>query len=176
MAGGKLRAISAVRRRTGAVCLAALLGLSAPTAALAAKGSGPTATAASSSPTATAASSTAAVTPTAPSGSNPLSGGVNPVSPVPTTTTTTPTAVNTTATAGGSGVSTASALAIVVGALVLIGGISLYIWRDARRRAPVRTATASGPETRVPGSKRPPKARKLSPAERKRRKRGRAKR
>jgi hypothetical protein len=59
--------------------------------------------------------------------------------------------------------------------LMVLGGISLYIWRDARRRAPVR-AHAGGPidEGRRAGSKARPKPRKLSPAERKRRKRGRA--
>jgi hypothetical protein len=59
--------------------------------------------------------------------------------------------------------------------MIVLGGISFYIWRDARRRAPVR-AHAAGPigEGRRTGSKQRAKPRKLSPAERKRRKRGRA--
>jgi hypothetical protein len=58
--------------------------------------------------------------------------------------------------------------------VVVLGGIALFIWRDARRRAPQRGG--EGYEIRRSGSKRPPKQRKLSPAERKRRKRGRARR
>jgi hypothetical protein len=58
-----------------------------------------------------------------------------------------------------------------VGAIVILAGISFFIWRDARRRAPVKpgvvAATAGGSKPRR-GS------RKLSPAERRRRKRGRA--
>jgi hypothetical protein len=131
--------------------------------------SGPTATAAATSP-ATATTAT----------SNPLTGGVNPVAPVPTTTSTTPTVVstNSTGTAGSSSLSTGSALAIVVGAVVLIGGISYFIWHDARRRAPVRARSgdALAGDSRRAGSKPPAKPRKLSPAERRRRKRGRAKR
>jgi hypothetical protein len=117
--------------------------------------------------------------PITPNGStNPLSGGVSPVSPTPTPTASTPTQVITNATsqtAGGSTLSSASALAIVVGAVVVLGGISFFIWRDARRRAPVRTTDAgAGDAGRRTGSKAPPKPRKLSTAERKRRKRGKA--
>lgn len=102
--------------------------------------------------------------------SNPLSPGLPiPSTPAPTTTATVPT-VATTSTGGG-GVSSGSAIAIAIGAMVVLGGISLFIWRDARRRAPVRqraaVATSGGPKQRV-------KPRKLSPAERRRRKRGRA--
>jgi hypothetical protein len=57
----------------------------------------------------------------------------------------------------------------------VLGGISFYIWRDARRRAPARTrGVAAVGEGRRVGSKQRAKPRKLSPAERKRRKRGRA--
>jgi hypothetical protein len=65
-----------------------------------------------------------------------------------------------------------------VGAVVVLVGISLFIWRDARRRAPVK-ATGGGSEIDgrgAPGSKARTKPRKLSPAERRRRKRGRARR
>ncbi len=55
---------------------------------------------------------------------------------------------------------------------MVIVGIGYAILRDARRRT--RTRHAAAPAERIPGSKRPAKARKLSPAERKRRKRGRA--
>jgi hypothetical protein len=62
---------------------------------------------------------------------------------------------------------------------VVLTGIAFFIWRDARRRAPVRgtaDATAGMPGGPSRGSKAPPKPRKLSPAERRRRKRGRAQR
>ena len=57
---------------------------------------------------------------------------------------------------------------------MLIGGISFFIWRDARRRAPVRHAHATAGVGGRAGSKRPIKPRKLSAAERRRRKRGKA--
>jgi hypothetical protein len=58
--------------------------------------------------------------------------------------------------------------------VIVLGGIAFFIWRDARRRAPVRTAEAGVGSGRRTGSKPPPKPRKLSPAERRRRKRGKA--
>ncbi len=81
-------------------------------------------------------------------------------------------------TAGGGGLSGSSAIAIAIGAFAVLGGISYFIWRDARRRAPVaaRAGGDDGARQNRPGSKAPPKARKLSAAERRRRKRGRAKR
>jgi hypothetical protein len=70
------------------------------------------------------------------------------------------------------------AAAIAVGAIIVLGGIALFIWHDARKRAPLRrraATAAAGAEGRAhPGSKARPKPRKLSPAERRRRKRGRA--
>lgn len=106
------------------------------------------------------------------------SGPGNALGPLPqntasvvTSTTSQPSAINTTTTAGTSSVSSTGILAIAVGAVIIIGGIAYYIWRDARRHAPVKhgvvAATASGSKPR-------PKQRKLSAAERKRRKRGRA--
>jgi hypothetical protein len=62
----------------------------------------------------------------------------------------------------------------VVGAIVVLGGIAFFIWRDARRRAPVKAGAVGTDGRGRTGSKPPPKPRKLSPAERKRRKRGRA--
>ena len=105
--------------------------------------------------------------------SSPLSPGL-PASPTPAPTATTPTVIQTssTNTTGGSSLSGSAALFIAIGAVVVLGGIALFIWRDARRRAPQRGG--EGYEIRRSGSKRPPKQRKLSPAERKRRKRGRA--
>ena len=108
-------------------------------------------------------------------------GGASPFTPgLPTpsvSTATTPTVPlnvpSTTSTAGSSSFSTSDAVAVAIGALVLIGGISYFIWRDARRRAPSRHAHAAEVAGRA-GSKRAPKPRKLSPAERRRRKRGRA--
>jgi hypothetical protein len=61
--------------------------------------------------------------------------------------------------------------------VIVLSGISFFIWRDARRRAPVRRAATAGAgidgRSRT-GSKARQKPRKLSQAERKRRKRGRA--
>jgi hypothetical protein len=112
-------------------------------------------------------------------GTNPLSPGFpQPSVSAPTTTSTqvVPTVQSTTTAGSGSGFSGRSAFIIAVGALVVLGGISFFIWRDARRRAPTRTsAWAPGlEEGRRQGSKARPKSRKLSPAERRRRKRGRA--
>jgi hypothetical protein len=115
--------------------------------------------------------------PAAAQGTNPLA----PVFPQPSVsvppTTTAPPTVTTTATAGsGSGFSGNSGIIIAIGAVVVLGGISFYIWQDARRRAPVRHR--AGAETidegRRSGSKQRAKPRKLSPQERRRRKRGRA--
>jgi hypothetical protein len=114
-----------------------------------------------------------------------LAQGTNPLSPgfpqqsvsVPTTPTATPTVASTATAGGGSGLSGSSAIIIAIGALVVLGGISLFIWRDARRRAPVRHRSAEAGELgegRRSGSKQRAKPRKLSPAERRRRKRGRA--
>ena len=138
----------------------------------------PSAAPAASSTAATTAAPT--TTPVIPSlggqGSNPLTPGFpQPSVSIPTTTTATPTVPATTSGAGGSGLTGNSAIIIAIGAIIVLGGISFYIWRDARRRAPVH-ARAAGPidEGRRAGSKARPKPRKLSPAERKRRKRGRA--
>jgi hypothetical protein len=106
--------------------------------------------------------------------SNPFSPGL-PVTPAPTPTAPTATTPTTTTTStSGGGLSGADAVAIAIGAIALIAGISLYIWRDARRRAPVRHHMASAEEGGRAGTKARPKPRKLSPAERRRRKRGRA--
>jgi hypothetical protein len=109
--------------------------------------------------------------------SNPLTPGFpQPSVSTPTTTTTTPT-IQTTATAGsGSAFSGNSAIIIAIGAIVVLGGIALFIWRDARRRAPSghRLISPIDAEGRRAGSKARPKPRKLSPAEKRRRKRGRA--
>jgi hypothetical protein len=107
---------------------------------------------------------------------NPLSPGLPQEQPsIPTTTAPPVVAPTTTTTPGASGLSAGSAFAIGIGAIVILAGISFFIWRDARRRAPVRqralAATAGGARA---GSKPKPKPRKLSPAERRRRKRGRA--
>lgn len=109
----------------------------------------------------------------------------NPLSPltpsVPqatsTTSATAPVAVQTTTTSGNSTLSGTNAIVIAIGAIVLIAGISFFIWYDARRRAPVRhrTAEATAGGSARPGTKPKPKPRKPSPAERRRRKRGRAK-
>jgi hypothetical protein len=103
--------------------------------------------------------------------SNPFSGGLTV--PGETATTPTTTAVVDTSTSGaGGGFSGTSAIAIAVAAFVVIVGIAAALFRDARRRT--GGSRHAKPEERVPGSRRPPKARKLRPAERRRRKRGRS--
>ncbi len=134
-------------------------------------------------PAALAASTTATQAPAATQslgaqpGSNPLSLGFpQPSVSIPATpTTVAPTVTGTTSAGSGSGFSGSSAFIIAIGAIIVLGGISLFIWRDARRRAPARTrATGAIGEGRRTGSKQRTKPRKLSPAERRRRKRGRA--
>lgn len=107
--------------------------------------------------------------------SNPFSPGL-PVAPPTTSTTTTSTTLPSTTSTGGGSLGSGGAIAIAVGALLVLGGISFFIWRDARRRAPVRhrAAVATAGDGSRSGSKQRPKPRKLSPAERRRRKRGRA--
>jgi len=109
--------------------------------------------------------------------SNPLS----PAFPQPTvqtqTTTTSVSTIQTSATAGsGSAFSGSSALFIAIGAVVVLGGISYFIWRDARKHAPKghRLVAPIDAEGRRAGSKPRPKPRKLSQTEKRRRKRGRA--
>ena len=107
---------------------------------------------------------------------SPLSPGFPQPSVSTPTTTTTPTITTTPTSGSGSGFSGSSALIIAIGAIVVLGGISLFIWRDARRRAPTRNRALApiDAEGKRAGSKARPKPRKLSPAERRRRKRGRA--
>jgi hypothetical protein len=83
----------------------------------------------------------------------------------------------TSTTSGDSGLSGGGIVLVVIGAVILIGGIAYFIWRDSRRHTRGRhaaTAKSQPPRPSVPGSKRPTKARQLSAAEKKRRKRGRA--
>jgi hypothetical protein len=159
-----------------AVVFAALL---TPTGAALAKSTATHASSTAPTQTVTSASS-AAATPTVPAPSTgPLSGGITAPGGVPTASSTTPTIISpTTSTSGSSSLSGGSAIGIAVGAFVVLGGIAFFIWRDARRRAPVAARTSGSGEDggNRPGSRAPPKARKLSAAERKRRKRGRAKR
>ena len=116
-----------------------------------------------------------------PPSSTPLSPGLPAPQATTPATASTPAPVvvptGTQATAGSSSFSGTDAILVVVGALVVLAGISFFIWRDARHRAPDkhRPATAlAGDGRSKPGSKRQQKPRKLSAAERKRRKRGRA--
>jgi len=110
-----------------------------------------------------------------PASSNPFTPGLPGQPSIPTTSPPAVTTIQPTTTSSGGGLSATSAAGIGIGALVVLGGISFFIWYDARRRAPVRArAAAAGlPGESKPGSKRA-KPRKLSPAERRRRKRGRA--
>jgi hypothetical protein len=96
-----------------------------------------------------------------------------PQGPTPTQTATTPAVVSTSTTGGG--LTGTDGVAIGIGAMLVLGGISFFIWRDARKRAPVRQHAATAAAGGGPGPRqRPQKSRKLSPAERRRRKRGRA--
>jgi hypothetical protein len=110
-----------------------------------------------------------------PAGALAQGSAASPLSPfsnqAPTTTTTPPTVTTSGTSTSGGGFTGTDAVLIGLGAMLVLGSISFYIWRDARRRAPIRhhAATAS-----VPGSVRARQKRKLSPAERKRRKRGKA--
>jgi hypothetical protein len=116
-------------------------------------------------------------------GGNALTPGLpQPQATIPTSTTPTPATpvvpqTSTTSSGSASGLTGGAAVAIAIGAVIVLGGICYFIWYDARRRAPKRghlaTASAGLPGRRA-GSKAPPKPRKLSPAERRRRKRGRA--
>ncbi len=125
----------------------------------------------------------AGTTPTAtPNTTNPFSPGI----PIPQATTTTPTTASTpsvgqttTSSSSSSGLSGTDAIVIGIVAAVVLGGIAFFIWHDARHRAPVHSTAGNAeglPGTATRGSKAPPKTRKLSQAERRRRKRGRAKR
>jgi hypothetical protein len=105
-----------------------------------------------------------------------------PQATIPTTTTppaATPSVPLTSTTSGGtsSGLTGTDAVLIAIGAMVVLGGIAYFIWYDARRSAPKRgrlVGAGVGSPGRRAGSKPPPKSRKVSPAERRRRKRGRA--
>jgi hypothetical protein len=141
-------------RRTGVISFL-LVALAAPAGALAQSGAG--------SPI------------NIPGSTSPFSPGLPQSAPtVPTTST--PTATST-STNTNSGLSGTGIVAIAIGALVVLGGISFFIWYDARHKAPVRRvadAYGSVDGRNRAGSKAKPKPRKPSPAERRRRKRGRA--
>ena len=95
--------------------------------------------------------------------------------PTPTVTTTTAPVTATTASTSGGGLSGTDGVAIGIGAMLVLGGISFFIWRDARKRAPVRHRAAAAAAGGEQGPRqRPQKSRKLSQAERRRRKRGKA--
>lgn len=77
----------------------------------------------------------------------------NPFAPFPQTSTSASTATQpplfnqptaTNATTGSTSLGGGGVLAIAIGAAVVLGGISVFIWRDARRRAP----SAAGPPQR----------------------------
>ena len=112
-------------------------------------------------------------TPTA----NPFAPGLPQAVPTVPTTSTGPLTIapSTTASSGG-GLSGGAAVAIAIGAVAVLGGISFFIWRDARKRAPVREHSRRADGGLGGRSQNKPRreSRKLSPAERRRRKRGRA--
>ncbi len=84
----------------------------------------------------------------------------------------------TTTTSSSSGLSGLDALIIAIVAVLVLGGIAFWVWYDSRRTA-ARVGHGAHEEPTYgarahSGSKTPYKQRKLKPAERKRRKRGRA--
>ncbi len=175
--GGIVRGVGrlSVRRARvrGSVMLALVaLATCAPAAAAATTAKGtPTATgAASISNTGT---TTAGAISVPQSLSNPLAPGVPLTSA--TVSTTTPTVSVSTSSSSSGGISGSDAALIAIGAIVVLVGVSFYIWRDARRHAPVKAgADPASLDGGRRATKATPKQRKLSPAERKRRKRGRA--
>jgi hypothetical protein len=73
------------------------------------------------------------------------------------------------------GVSDSQLALMALGAVVLIAGIWVVIVRDARRRVPEHKRRAAARASDAPGARRArARGRKLSPAERRRRKRSRA--
>jgi hypothetical protein len=116
-----------------------------------------------------------------PLGSGGLSGGLpaTPSPPVAPSTSAAPPILPTATTAstgsGGLGGNGVILLAVITGGVLAV--VAYFIWRDARRHAPVKPGGYTAAEALGggrSGSKAPPKSRKLSQAERKRRKRGRA--
>jgi hypothetical protein len=92
-------------------------------------------------------------------------------------TTTAPASSGTTTTSSSGGLSTADAVIIAVVAALLLGGIAVGVRYDAHKHlAHIRHGDREDAmfATAHSGSKAPKKSRKLTPAERKRRKRGRA--
>jgi len=85
---------------------------------------------------------------------------------------TTPASASSSSSSGG--FSSADALIIAFVAVLLIVGVGLYVRYDARQHVPSGSSDRDYFENARKGSKAPSKSRKLSAAERKRRKRGRA--
>jgi hypothetical protein len=83
-----------------------------------------------------------------------------------------------TTTGAGGGISSGDALVVAIIAVAVIAGIGLYVWADSRRSS--RRLSGRGNDGtdadggRHKGSKAPPKSRKPTAAERRRRKRGQA--
>jgi hypothetical protein len=120
-------------------------------------------------------SSSSSVSSDLPGSTSPFSPGVPESSAPPTETATTPPVVNvtTSSSSSSSGLSGTGAIVIALGAVAVIAGIAFFIWNDSRRHAP-HAAAAPDIGSGRSGSKAPPKSRKHSAAERKRRKRGKA--
>jgi hypothetical protein len=143
----------------------------------------PALAAASSTTTPTTASSTTTTPTTASTASTPASSAVTPPAfglgnaqnNELSTPQTTSTPVVTTSSTGSGGLSGTDAVIIGLVVLALLVAISVYVLRDARARTAKDPDVSDDPfADKRKGSKAPPKSRKLKPAERKRRKRGRA--
>jgi len=188
--------IAVTRRSTLALLLGICLAWLAPAAALAAPYSGGSAPSSGSSSGGVSASSGASSSGAASSGassSGASSSGASPPSsaaqgafgvglpqssaPTPTQTQASVPLVTTSANNAGGSLSSTDALLVAVGAIVVLAVIAYFIWSDSRHRVrALRHAATAGGSNGGPnrGSKAPPKSRKLTPAERRRRKRGRA--
>ena len=127
-----------------------------------------------------AAGTTAAPSPSAVNNAtSPFSFGVPNSAATATATTPAPTVLTSVSSSSGTGnFSGLDALLIAAGVALVIAGIAVYVWRDARsaaRHLHRAGLAGSGPVTGTrPGSKSAPRPRKLSAQEKRRRKRGRA--
>jgi predicted PurR-regulated permease PerM len=123
-------------------------------------------------------SSTATATPNISPANNALNSGfgLSPADAAQATQPQTTTVAATTTSSGSGGLSGSGALVIGLVAFGLLAGIVFFVFRDSRRHATARThSVGAGLPGHTPGgSKAAHKTRKLSAAERKRRKRGRA--
>ncbi len=162
------------KRQLSLVLLVVALTAAAPSAALAASTASGSATTASGSSTTYGSTATAGTvtSPTSLLGSS--SFGLGSAGAGQTTTQTLLPSTGTTTTGSG-GLSGVDAILIGAVTLLLLVGVAAFVMRDARSHTRGDKSLDDDPlGFKRKGSKAPPRSRKLKPAERKRRKRGRA--